>query len=196
MLKTDLGKDTNGVEPGEREPGWVTVTLWLLPLPLFAVTVSAVGVVLALFFMALASELKNDDFVCLAVACACVSALVALASFIRWRVRRNWEKANSPPEAEPKSQPTEAIVAALVFANSWMQLVVIMQDPMRRAPYKRWISWGVAIIASLYFRLRGYAKLREYFATAKGNVGVTWYQVLVVILVMLATGSYMALMFV
>jgi hypothetical protein len=54
----------------------------------------------------------------------------------------------------------------------------------------------VTLLASLYFRLRGYDKLREYFATAHQSETVSWFQILVVIVTFLAMGAYWAFLLV
>ena len=179
-----------------REPAWVRVTLWLLPEPLFAVTLSAVCLVIALFLVVYGTEARQPKFFYPAAASACVSAVVAGASFVRSRIRRKLVEAVLPGSTGPSTQPTEAIVSALVFFCSWFQLTVIFFRPHPWKPGQRAVSVGVTLLASLYFRLRGYDKLREYFATAHQSETVSWFQVLVVIVTFLAMGAYWAFLLV
>lgn len=179
-----------------REPAWVRATLWLLPEPLFAVTLSAVCLVIALFLVVYGTEARQPKLFYPAAASACVSALVAGASFVRSRIRRKRVEVVLPGSQKPSTQPTEAIVSALVFFCSWFQLTVIFFRPHPWKPGQRAVSVGVTLLASLYFRLRGYDKLREYFATAHQSETVSWFQVLVVIVTFLAMGAYWAFLLV
>jgi hypothetical protein len=179
-----------------REPAWVRATLWLLPEPLFAVTLSAVCLVIALFLVVYGTEARQPKFFYPAAASACVSAVVAGASFVRSRIRRKLVEAVLPGSTGPSTQPTEAIVSALVFFCSWFQLVTMFGRPRPLGPGQRAVSVGVTLLASLYFRLRGYDKLREYFATAHQSETVSWFQILVVIVTFLAMGAYWAFLLV
>jgi hypothetical protein len=179
-----------------REPVWVRATLWLLPEPLFAVTLSAVCLVIALFLVVYGTEARQPKLFYPAVASACVSAVVAGASFVRSRIRRKLVEAVLPGSTGPSTQPTEAIVSALVFFCSWFQLVTMFGRPRPLGPGQRAVSVGVTLLASLYFRLRGYDKLREYFATAHQSETVSWFQILVVIVTFLAMGAYWAFLLV
>ncbi|MFN9373025.1 MAG: hypothetical protein ACK6D3_14185 [Planctomycetaceae bacterium] len=179
-----------------REPAWVRATLWLLPEPLFAVTLSAVCLVIALFLVVYGTEARQPKLFYPAAASACVSALVAGASFVRSRMHRKFVEAVLPDRQKPSTQPTEAIVSALVFFCSWFQLVTMFGRPRPPGPGQRAVAVGVTLLASLYFRWRGYDKLREYFTTAHQGETVSWFQVLVVIVTFLAMGAYWAFLLV
>lgn len=179
-----------------REPAWVRATLWLLPEALFAVTLSAVCLVIALFLVVYGTEARQPTLFYPAAASACVSALVAGASFVRSRTHRKLVEAVVPGSQKPSTQPTEAIVSAVVFFSCWVQLMVMVFRPHPWRPGQRAVSLGVTLLASLYFRLRGYGKLREYFTTAHQGETVTWFQVLAVILTFLAMGAYWAFLLV
>ena len=180
------------------EPAWVAITLRLLPVPIFAFAAMVATALASIFCLIYSSTEESPIGWALCGGFALLAVLIGAASLYRHLYRRSHDATQLPRYAESEERPTGAIVVLLVSIYSWMLTVGIhvfgrFFAVNRPGGLKYDVTVGIAIVTSIYMAIYGRRLIREWFGNRGGNnIVVTPGQALIVVLVVIACGSYFA----
>lgn len=180
------------------EPSWVTMTLWLLPVPIFAFLAMATVSAVSIFCFLIASVEQSPIGSALGSGFAVLAALIGAASVCRYRHRRRLAASELPRYGNSEQRPTGAIVVLLISIYSWMLMIGIhVFDRFfamnRPGGLKYDVTVGVALASSIYSSVYGRPLIRKWFgARSGGNITITPGQALIVVLLTVGCGAYFA----
>ena len=190
-MDDNVGESTSKLS--KAEPAWVSTTLRFLPAPVLAVT-TVIGCLIVAAIFLIQSLIHGDiTYWFLFGLLAFFAAVVSAASVVRRGAHRGTSVSSRYESAE--SKPTLSIVVLMVWIYSWLLTIgmLVFGNFFRNGPgtTKYYVTLGIAVIATLFMKVRGLQVVRQHFGTGGGrNVILTGTQALIVIAIVLAFGLY------